>query len=846
MKRILRTMCAIMALMGAQTVVAQNSRMAIAERKAQNALSQMTLDEKLDLIDGNSFDIKPNERLGLKKVHMYDGPLGVRGTTASNASYPSTVAGAIAERLAPSNSTAYPAAVMLAATWNRRLAHDYGYALGQDSRARGVNIILGPAVNIYRSPRNSRNFEYMGEDPYLSAQMGGQYIIGVQENPGVIACIKHFAANNPESGRYDVSSDVDERTLQEIYLPAFRYAVEQCNVGSIMSSYNRINGTWTSENQWLMHDVLRGQWKFPFLSMTDWGAAHHTDMIVKYGVDLEMPGGSVMTAKKIKPLLEKGEVSIEDIDQKVLNILRTCYYFRLYEYSDPDLTIPLDNKESAKTAYEVAKEGFVLLKNEDKILPIDKSRVRRICVTGHNALDYVSGGGSSIVTPFRKVSAFEAIQAEAKKQGVNVEYRELEQNPSVVSSVCYADAQLKKHGISAEYFKGISLSGTPFVKRVEPKVASPWLARPLGDFNIEDNFSARFQTWVKVNESGQYLVSVSGDDGFRLDFDGQRLVDDWNSGTARLHVKEVHLEAGRVYPAVVEYFQNGGGCSVDFNVQRVDANGRKRVAEELKAYDLVIVCEGFDKNLEAEGGDRTFALNDDRESVLEMAAQSGVPTVAVINAGGNVESQQWQPYVKGLIWAWYAGQEGNRALADILFGNVNPSGKLPMTFECRAEDNPAYLTYSDQGGKHTHWTEGIFVGYRGYDRKGIKPLYPFGFGLSYTSFSLSDLNVELQGDVVSVKVRVANTGECDGAEVVQVYVGKQEASPVIRPAKELKQFEKVELRAGEAKTVTLSIPVDAFQYYDVNTHQFVDDPGRWAIFVGTSSKDVPLIARVKI
>ncbi len=844
----------------AVSAAAQKITLEQADQKARETLAQMTLDEKLTLIDGKSFDIQPIERLGIKKIHMYDGPIGVRGTSAGNASYPNTVEGAIAERLAPSNSTAYPASVMLAATWNPQLGEAYGAALGRDCRARGVNIILGPGVNIYRSPRNSRNFEYMGEDPLLTSRMCVGYIKGVQSVPGVIACVKHFAANNPESGRYDVSSDVDERTLQEIYLPAFKAAVEEGGVGSIMSSYNRIWGTWTSENQWLMHDVLRRDWKFPFISMTDWGAAHHTDMIVNHGVDLEMPGGSVMTARKVKPLIDKGVVSLATIDEKVLNILRTCYYFDLYSYDKPDLTIPLDNKENAEVAYNVAKEGFVLLKNEQvggsPVLPIDPAKVKKLCITGHNALDYVSGGGSSIVTPYRKVSVFDALRAECKKQGVTIDYRELEVNPSVVEQCCYADANAKKKGIQAEYFFNLNLQGNPNIVRTEKTVASPWIKNPLKltkkeNFNVENNFSARFKTWVKVSETGQYIFSVSGDDGFRMTIDGNTVVDDWHDGTARLHTLEQTLEAGRVYPVVVEYFQSGGGCSVDFKVNRVDPQGMKRIREELQQYDLVLVCEGFDKNLEAEGGDRTFGLPTVREDVMEAVAKSGVPAVAIMNAGGNIESQQWEPQMKGLLWAWYAGQEGSRALCDVLFGRVNPSGKLPMTFERRAEDNPSFNTYSDQGQKHVAWTEGVFTGYRGYERNGTEPLYPFGFGLSYTTFAVDGLRLSSGNSEVKVQFTVSNTGAREGAEVVQVYVGKEvndvlEDSPVLRPAKELKAFSKVTLKPGERQTVTLTLSEQDFRYYDVGTHSWRLTPGKYNIMVGTSVRDIHQTAQITL
>lgn len=831
-KRILTTLTFALAIASA---MAQGSLDA-ATQKAKATLAKMTLDEKLRLIDGKGFDIQPIERLGIKRVHMYDGPIGVRGTKPANAIYPSGIEGAIAERLAPTNSTAYPASVMLAATWNPLLAHDYGYALGRDSRARGINIILGPGVNIYRSPRNARNFEYMGEDPFLTSRMAVGYIQGVQANPGVIACVKHFAANNPESGRYDVSSDVDERTMHEIYLPAFKAAVQEGGVGSIMSSYNRIWGTWTSENYWLMHEVLRGQWHFPFISMTDWGAAHHTVPIVKYGVDLEMPGGSAMSAKRVKPLIESGKLTEAMIDEKVLNILRTCYYFNLYDYDTPDLSIPLDNKENAETAYRVAKEGFVLLKNEG-VLPIGKN-VKRICITGHNALDYVSGGGSSIVTPFRKTSPFEQISAQCKKKGIKLEYRDLEENPDVVNTCCFTDSKLKKQGISATYYNNKNLQGEPMLSRIEKSVHSPWLKNPIKNLNPDNSFSARYKTWVRVKESGAYIISVSGDDGYRMKVDGQTIVDDWHDGTARLFTKELLLEAGKTYPIEIEYFQSGGGCSVDFKLNRVDANGKARIQQELSSFDLVLVCEGLDKNLEAEGGDRTFALNKDRESVLEAAANSGVPAIAIINAGGNIESQQWEPKMKGLIWAWYSGQEGNRALADILFGNVNPSGKLPMTFERKAEDNPSYNTYSDQGGKHVQWTEGVFTGYRGYEKKGIKPLYPFGYGLSYTTFELSKFDLSVLGDTIAVNASLSNTGNYEGAEVVQIYVGKAESSPVLRPAKELKGFQKISLKPGENKNFTIKVPVDALKYYDVNTHQWVSDPGKYSVYMGTSVEDI--------
>mgnify|MGYP002621633546 FL=1 len=385
--------------------------------------------------------------------------------------------------------------------------------------------------------------------------------------------------------------------------------------------------------------------------------------------------------------------------------------------------------------------------------------------------------------------------------------------------------------------------------RIEKSVHSPWLTRPIKGIDNPDNpFSARYQTWLQVKEGGQYIFSVSGDDGYRMTVDGQSLVDDWHDGTARLFTKAMNLEAGRIYPVLVEYFQSGGGCSVDIKINRVDPNGKQRIRQQLANYDLILVCEGLDKNLEAEGGDRTFALNSDRESVLEASANSGVPAIAIINAGGNIESQQWEPKMKGVIWAWYAGQEGNRALADILFGRVNPSGKLPMTFERRAEDNPSFFTYSDQGNKHVQWTEGVFIGYRGYEKQGIKPLYPFGFGLSYTTFELSQCQVagpDKDGRI-QVTVNIRNTGNREGAEVIQLYVGKEDFSPVLRPIKELKAFQKVTLKPGEQQSVKLTFNTDALRYFDVSNRQWTSDPGKYKLSVGTSAEDIRLTDTIEI
>lgn len=795
----------------------------VADQKARETLNKMTIDEKLSMLGGvNEMNTCEIPRLGIKSIHMYDGPQGVR----------------------IGKSTAYPCAVMLAATWNDQLAYYYGHALGGDCRARGLNIILGPAVNIYRSPCNARNFEYMGEDPLLSGRIATGYIKGVQSNKGVIACIKHFAANNPEKNRTRISSDVDERTLQEIYLPAFKAGVQQGGVGSIMSSYNLINGIYTAENEWLMHTILRSKWGFPFLSMTDWGAAKHSFAMARHGVDLEMPSYTYMKPSEVKYYLKTGDLSMKNIDEKVLNILRTAYYFHLFENTEPDKSIALDNKENSQVAYNVAAEGFVLLKNQGKVLPI-KSSCKRIAVIGHNAKQYVWGGGSGSVYPYHQVPFFNGIQTEAVRHGIQVDYIDYTPTSDITSSVCYTATGMS--GFDVAYYNGIKLSGNPIFSHTEKTIDHKWNKEKMENLSLE-NFSMEAKTTVKVKETGTYIFCVSGDDGFSVKIGENKVIDDWNNGSVREKFYKVNLEAGKAYPVKVKYFQATGDAILAFSISKINENFEANLVKKLNRYNLIIACEGFNESNEHEGDDRSFELPTANERLLEAAVKSKIPVVAVMNAGGNIESHAWEPKLKALIWAWYAGQEGGTALANILFGKVNPSGKLPMTFEKKAQDNPTYANYQDQGGMHVKWTEGIFVGYRGYEHNHVIPLYPFGYGLSYTTFKLSGLKIgtPTSDGTVVVSFTLKNTGKRKGSEVVQIYVGKDGTSPVERPIKELKQFAKISLQAGQNKQINFKLNKEAFKYYDVKSHNFVTDTGNYNIFVGTSSQDIRLKGKVKV
>ena len=786
------------------------------DKKVNELLKQMTVEEKLSYVGGVDWMYTRNiDRLGIPRMKMSDGPQGL-GTNGM--------------------STAYPATVLLAATWNEDLAYQYGKSLGHDCRARGVNILLGPAVNIYRAAMCGRNFEYMGEDPYLTSRTAVGYIKGVQDQ-GVMATIKHFIANNSDYDRDNISNDIDERTLNEIYFPSFKAAVQEAEVGAVMSSYNYLNGIYTTEHPWLLKEVLRNQWGFNGLVMSDWGSTHHCIPAVKGGLDLEMAGGEKMNPKELAYYLKTGDITIDMIDEKVRHILRVLIAFGFKDGVQEDKNIPLDNPASVETALKVAREGIVLLKNEKNILPINPQKYKNIIVTGKNAHGYVKGGGSGGVVPFHYTSLLDGIQKEAALHNVNIEYiDELDFLPQIM----YTKSNSNEQGLRAEYFNNIELQGNPIIEQVEKKIRYSWTGggTELKGMNKE-NFSVRWSGVMRPSQTGIYEFSLGGDDGYRMYINDQAVIDDWTPGAYRNKVITETLEAGKEYKIRIEYYQKGGAAGANFIWKRKGDN-KDHLVDYLNKADLVIACIGHSSDSEGEGSDRTFGLPDVDQSLLASVLKCKKPIIGVVNGGGNIEMQGWEPSLKGLLWAWYAGQEGGQAVADILFGKVNPSGKLPMTFEKKWEDNPAYNSYHDpDGDKHVEYTEGIFIGYRGYDKLKREVQYPFGHGLSYTTFKLSNLSVSEQNADGSVEVtcNLTNTGKREGAQVVQLYVGKV-GGAVERPEKELKQFKKVVLPKGESASVKMTISKDAFTYYSVENKKFVTDSGTYNIMIGFSSRDI--------
>lgn len=790
------------------------------EAKAAELVGRMTLEEKISYISGlKSFYIRAVPRLGIPEIRMADGPCGVRNNT---------------------ESTLYPCGICSAASWNRGAVERLGHGLGMDARARGVDIMLGPGVNIYRAPMCGRNYEYFGEDPYLSGETAKHYIIGMQEE-GVMATVKHFAANNQEYARHSVSSDVDERTLNEIYFPPFRKAVREAGVGAVMDSYNPVNGVHATENRWMNVDVLRGMWGFRGIVMSDWTSTYSTAGIANGGLDLEMPKGVFFTEERLKAAIDSGIVREEDIDLKVQHILQTLISFGMLDGPrGADTSIDEDCEYSREAALAVAREGIVLLKNDGGNLPLKKGRV---LVMGPNADRVATGGGSGFVTPIRAVSAYQGLAA--AKGAKNVALLSDGMLYEDISSEIFADEGMTEKGFRGTYWPVLGFKGEPVMSRIDKNVSFFWKYGSPAKGIPDDKFSVAWEGVYKAEKDGVVRFLMSGDDGYRLFVDGVLLGGDWGNHSLSSRSAFLDVESGRKYKIRFEYFDNAGEATVSLQAGIMN---EKLLEESLSVASHVVFCAGFDSNSEGEGFDRSFSLPAEQKRLINRVASSHGNVTVVVNAGGGVDFRGWSENVRSVLMAWYPGQEGGTALAEILTGKVSPSGKLPISIEKSWDDNPVRHSYYENAkqSRHVEYNEGIFVGYRGYDRSGIAPEYPFGYGLSYSTFEYSGMSVRNIGDGrVLVEIDVRNSGKTDASEVVQVYVRDCESS-VRRPAKELKGYEKVFLRKGETRRVSVVLEKEAFAFYDVDIHDFRVEPGDFMILAGGSSADLPLSSVIHI
>lgn len=695
------------------------------EQRVEDALSRMTLEEKVALCHAQSkFSSAGVPRLGIPENWATDGPHGIRPEVMWDEW----------DQAGWTNDSciAFPALTALAATWDKDMSHLYGQVIGEEARYRNKNILLGPGVNIYRTPLNGRNFEYMGEDPYLASKMVVPYIKGVQEN-GVAACVKHFALNNQEVDRHTVNVNVDDRTLYEIYLPAFKAAVQEGNAWAIMGAYNRYKGEWACHNQYLLNDILRGEWGFDGVVVSDWGGVNDTKQAIYNGLDMEFgswtnglsEGASnaydnYYLSKPFLKLLKSGEVSEDEVNKKARNILRLAFRTTM------DTKRPwgsFGTQEHAEAGRKIAEAGIVLLKNENNLLPIDLNKNKKILVVGENAIKMMTvGGGSSSLKAKYEVSPLDGIKNRIGKDGV------------------------------VTYARGY-----------------------VGD------------------ASGDYNGVVSGQDL-----------------TEKRSEKELTAEAVKL----------------------------------AKEADLVIFVGGLNKSEgeDCEGVDRkSLNLSYNQDKLIAELAKAN-KNLVVVNISGNAIAMPWINDVPSIVQTWYNGTESGNALASILMGDVNPSGKLPFSFPVKLDDVGAHKLNAYPGvDKEATYKEGIFVGYRWLDKEKIKPLFPFGYGLSYTTFEYGNVTAdkkEMNEDgTINFTVKVKNTGNKEGAEIVQLYISDIKSS-VPRPLKELKGFEKVSLKPGEEKEVTLTIDKSALSYFDADKHQWVAEKGEFEALIGASADDI--------
>jgi beta-glucosidase len=823
------------------------------DARVEALLGQLTLEEKVDLLGGvDGFYIRAIPRLGLPRLKMSDGPLGARNDGPAT-----TMAGGIA----------------LAATWDGDLAREVGTQIGRDARARGVHFMLGPAVNIYLAPMNGRNFEYMGEDPLLASRIAAAYIEGMQAQ-GVSATIKHFVANNSEFDRHNVDAVVSERALREIYLPAFEAAVKDAHVGAIMTSYNLVNGTHMSQEGKLDIDVVKKDWRFGGIIMSDWVSTYDGVAAANGGLDVEMPFGQFMNRKNLLPAIEQGKVAVATIDDKVRRILRTAVSFGWLDREQVDRSIPVYNQAGNLTALRAAREAMVLLKNDGNILPLARDKARSIAVIGPDAYPAVTvGGGSAAVQPFAGVSFLQGLSDALGTEARVSSHRGLKTWTQFANATHFTTAAKDgKPGLTVETFDNPDLAGAPVSTSVERHVnrKPKMYFADLADMDPAEAFglfmgggappkgsSTRWTGYYTPAAAGacEVFAHVTGESGgYRLLVDDKTVFDSWEVHKALIDhaILTLGAEAHKVVlersePGRPDFF--GGTIRVGIAPQGevVDPAARALAAKA----DVVVVAAGFDQDSESEGADRTFGLPFGQEQLIREMAEANKNTVVVVTSGGAVDTRGWLDRVPALVQAWFPGQAGGAALADILLGVVNPAGRLPISYDRSWDENPSRDSYYPEAGtRRVVYKNGVFVGYRGYEHNGTQPLFPFGYGLSYTTFKYGALAVkpvatDAARPTYEVSFEVTNSGDRAGADVAQVYVADANAR-VPRPPKELKGFARVELRPGETKTVTITLGPRAFAYFDETARQWRADPGEFGILVGRSSAQIELRGAVSL
>jgi beta-glucosidase len=828
------------------------------EQQTNQWLEQLTLEEKVSLMSGANFwNSKAIDRLAIPSFHVTDGPNGVRSNNSEA-------------------TTLFPTGVAMAATWNPSLIQDVGVAIGKEARAQGAQVLLGPNLNIQRTPLAGRNFEAYSEDPHLTGAIGVGFVLGVQsENIGTSP--KHFIANNQEYRRHTVSANVDQRTLREIYMPGFEQVVKEAQPWTIMAAYNRVNGVYMTENKSLLKDVLRNEWGFKGLVVSDWGAVHSTVPAANAGLDLEMPGPGKQYGSALVDAVNSGKVAEAIIDKRVATILElTLKAGALNKDGNPYDSSQLNSLAHQQLSQQVAEEAITLLKNDRQLLPLNLDGISSIALIGPNAdVAIMQGGGSSQVVPYQQSTPLEGLTAllgDSGNDGVTLTYAQgvdNEPDPATMDArLLSPDLDRTAQGLKAEYFGNKEFSGKPIFSANDQHFAKLGFAEHL-PASAKGNFSVRWSGYFWPKVSGRYDFDLVHMSNATLTLDGQvvisnadpikpsRFLEFLNIGSRG---GSAELTAGKAYQIELDYVS--GPMQIPVNLLRLasrsPAGDFDSAVALAKQADLAIVFVGVSTTSESEGRDRAdLALYGEQNALVEAVLAANKNTVVVLNNGSPLE-MPWIAKADTVVEAWLPGQQGGHAIARMLVGHSNPSGKLPLTFPKKLEDNPTHDYYP--GNDEGNYGEGVFVGYRYYDSKQVEPLFPFGHGLSYTSFAYSDLSISTTGTLTkgtltkdistkglttkhfdpsqfTVSVTLKNTGSRAGQEVLQLYI-EDEKSSVPRPLKELKGFQKIRLTPGESATVEFELNRRDLSFYDVNTQSWLAEPGLFKVLIGSSSRDI--------
>jgi beta-glucosidase len=836
------------------------------EERTALLLEAMTLEEKIAMMHGvcrfevpgcgfTIGKIPANERLGIPALHLTDGPAGVRNGQPA---------------------TSFPAPVAIAASWNPELAYRVAVAIGQETLARGQDVLLSPMINLVRVPLAGRNFETFGEDPLLLARMGVAHIRGVQDQ-GVMADAKHYIMNNQEWDRRRMTVTADERTLRELYLPAFAAAISEGGVATFMCSYNRVDGVHACHNPRLLRDILRGELGFDGFVMTDWNALRDSNATpqsaVAAGLNVVMPWpkgdvygppwadgkpvpgpeGNIPEAP-LAAAVRAGTVDESAIDALVADTLRAMFRFGLFERSDGPIGIPdfAGHREISRTA---AEQGAVLLKNARGVLPLGASK--KVAVIGDRAYSAtVGGGGSSAVRPFYEpLAPLAALAERVPAERLRAE-RGIDELPGAVSIPESAwRGGDGSPGVRAAYFANPELAGEPLLQRSESRLAFDWNRYAPSAAMPSDGWSARFDGTLTVPASAEYELELVRAGAARAGLDDRLLFDEdsWVDGDLRTYPARLRLEAGVSYRVRAEFADRGRrNTLMKLGWRRDDRDMRQELFDAAVAAardsDVAVVFVGTPAS---EGRDRpSLSLGEDSDRLVSAVAAANPNTVVVVKAGAPV-AMPWADDVAAILLTWYPGQEDGPATANLLLGNANPAGRLPVTFARRLEDYPANTPRQypgiappdapDESWREAVYSEGVFVGYRHFDRAGIEPLFPFGHGLSYTTFEWADARIEAAADPADwrVSLTVRNTGSRAGAEVVQLYVAPP-GKAVPRPPKELRGFARVELAPGESRRIEIPLPRRSLAYWDTDARSWRVEDGEHRFLLGASSRDIRL------